>query len=48
MGGLEISKLTKTNKTPFVVYSNKRGKKKVTYVKDEATRNSLYANRYND
>lgn len=46
-GGLETSKPTKTNKTPFVVYSNK-GKKKVTYVKDEATRDSLYANRYND
>lgn len=46
-GGLETSKPTKTNKTPFVVYNGK-GKKKVTYVKDEATRDSLYANRYND
>ena len=46
-GGLETSKPTKTNKTPFVIYNNK-GKKKVTYVKDEATRDSLYANRYND
>ena len=46
-GGLETSKPTKTNKTPFVVYDSK-GKKKVTYVKDEATRDSLYANRYND
>lgn len=46
-GNLETSKPTKTNKTPFVVYDNK-GKKKVTYVKDEATRDSLYANRYND
>lgn len=46
-GNLETSKPTKTNKTPFVVYDSK-GKKKVTYVKDEATRDSLYANRYND
>ena len=46
-GNLETSKPTKTNKTPFVVYDGK-GKKKVTYVKDEATRDSLYANRYND
>lgn len=46
-GSLETSKPTKTNKTPFVVYDSK-GKKKVTYVKDEATRDSLYANRYND
>ena len=46
-GNLEASKPTKTNKTPFVVYDSK-GKKKVTYVKDEATRDSLYANRYND
>ena len=46
-GGLETPKPTKTNKTPFVVYDSK-GKKKVTYVKDEATRDSLYANRYND
>ena len=46
-GGLETSKPTKTNKTPFVVYNGK-GKNKVTYVKDEATRDSLYANRYND
>ena len=45
-GGLETSKPTKTNKTPFAVYN--KGKKKVTYVKDEATRDSLYANRYND
>ena len=45
--GLETSKLTKTNKTPFVIYSNK-GKEKVTYVKYEATRDSLYTNRYND
>ena len=44
---METSKLTKTNKTLFVVYSNK-GKNKVTYVKDKATRDSLYANRYND
>ena len=44
---METSKLTKTNKTLFVVYSNK-GKNKVTYVKDETTRDSLYANRYND
>ena len=47
MGGLGTSKLTKTNNTPFVVYSNK-GKNKVTYVKDEATRDSLYANIYKD
>ena len=46
-GNLETFKPTKTNKTPFVVYDSK-GKKKVTYVKDEATRDSLYANRYND
>ena len=46
-GNLETSKPTKINKTPFVVYDSK-GKKKVTYVKDEATRDSLYANRYND
>lgn len=46
-GDLETSKPTKTNKTPFIVYNNK-GKKKVTYVKDQATRDSLYANRYND
>ena len=46
-GNLETSKPTKTNKTPFVVYDSK-GKKKVTYVKDEATRDSLYANIYND
>ena len=46
-GNLETSKPTRTNKTPFVVYDSK-GKKKVTYVKDEATRDSLYANRYND
>ena len=45
---METSKLTKTNNTPFVVYSNKGKKKKVTYVKDEATKDSLYANRYND
>ena len=45
-GGLETSKPTKTNRTPFAVYN--KGKKKVTYVKDEATRDSLYANRYND
>ena len=30
----------------FVVYSNK-GKKKVTYIKNKVTRDSLYANRYN-
>ena len=46
-GDLETSKPTKTNKTPFIVYNDK-GKKKVTYVKDQATRDSLYANRYND
>lgn len=46
-GDLETSKPTKTNKTPFIVYNGK-GKKKVTYVKDQATRDSLYANRYND
>lgn len=46
-GDLETSKPTKTNKTPFIVY-NDEGKKKVTYVKDQATRDSLYANRYND
>ena len=47
VGDLETSKLTKTNKASFVVYSNK-GKNKVTYVKDETTRDSLYTNRYND
>ena len=46
-GDLETSKPTKTNKTPLIVYNDK-GKKKVTYVKDQATRDSLYANRYND
>lgn len=46
-GDLETSKPTKINKTPFIVYNDK-GKKKVTYVKDQATRDSLYANRYND
>lgn len=46
-GDLETSKPTKTNKTPFIVYNDK-GKKKITYVKDQATRDSLYANRYND
>ena len=46
-GDLETSKPTKTNKTQFITYNDK-GKKKVTYVKDQATRDSLYANRYND
>ena len=46
-GDLETSKPTKTNKIPFTVHNGKEGKK-TTYVKDEATRDSLYANRYND
>lgn len=46
-GDLETSKPTKTNKTPFTVHDGKGGKK-TTYVKDIATRDSLYANRYND
>ena len=45
-GDLETSKPTKTNKTQFITYN--KGNKKVTYVKDQATRDSLYANRYND
>lgn len=46
-GNVESSKPTKTHKVPFVVIDNNR-KKKTTYVKDEATRDSLYANRYYD
>lgn len=46
-GNVESSKPTKTHKVPFVVIDNNR-KKKITYVKDEATRDSLYANRYYD
>lgn len=46
-GRLETDKPTRTNKTPFTVHDGKGGKK-TTYVKDEATRDSIYANRYND
>lgn len=46
-GNVESSKPTKTHKVPFIIIDNNR-KKKITYVKDEATRDSLYANRYYD
>lgn len=46
-GGFETKKPTAKNKVPFTVHDGKGGKK-TTYVKDEATRDSLYVNRYND